>query len=175
MDLSIEEVVQKLHAPLDLTDPIKKGIQEFPKSLYVQRLDDVFERNWSASIESASLWGFDQYVYVIEAEYPYEEFDLKRHGFFYSSTDDTQMFVSACEMLGIGSAEPNDVLACTRKLNEQFGFDWDYQVSQDQPNNAFICRIEVASPLEETLKRAAIGQNEKEAFIKVCSLFGVEP
>ena len=168
-----KELMEKLHEPLD------KGIElasVLPDHLYFKRLTKLFGYHWQSKIEREDHFGMGYWRCTLTIKRP-DDILVTRSGM--KPVNKTPL-AAACEMLGIGSSARSGVLFCVRKLNEEFGFDWKYEITWVDKhallsnNPPCHCSITVAFSNGDSVIRTAVGETEEDAFVLACEMFGID-
>ncbi len=196
MDEHTKALIEKLHVPFDkdLAEEVeipytyKDGFGElhhetetrvqFPDRMYEKRLDDVFGLNWQNKISLVHYFGMNYWDCTLTVKLS-EDKSISRAALQGAST--SHVVASACEMLGIGGIGISGRLYCTRRLNEKFGFDWNYKIRWEDEHEmisgsgSFHCEIEVNLADGDCIIRTAVGEDSEKAFVRACGLFGIDP
>ena len=196
MDEQTKDLIEKLHEPFDedLAEEVeipyayKDGLGELhhetetrvqlPDWMYEKRLDDVFGLNWQNKISLVHYFGMNYWCCTLTVKLS-EDKSIARAGLHRAST--SHVLASACEMLGIGGIGISGRLYCARRLNEKFGFDWNYEVHWEDEHDmlsgsgSYRCEVEVSLADGDRIIRTAVGEDSEKAFVRACGLFGVDP
>ena len=146
--------------------------------MYEQRLNDVLGLNWQNIIEVVNYFGMNYWRCTLTVKLS-DHKSIARAGL--APAKESKVLASACDMLGIGGPGMSGALYCARRLNENFGFDWHYEISWENEHDllsessSYHCKIEVKLHDGDSVIRTAVGVDSEKAFVRACGLFGIDP